>query len=144
MVAGVFSAITAPKLGAISDRHGRRLILGLSSFGLLASEVATILAAKYPDTFSVNILLIGALIDGLSGSFMLGMAVARSYAADCTTIKKRAISFGYFQGALFLGIAVGPALGSFIIKATANVLNVFYAALVCVIKTQYAHCTNKP
>src|SRR5690606_24060532 len=39
-------------------------------------------------------------------------------------------AFGYFQGALFLGIAIGPLLGSLIIKATGDVLNVFYAAMV--------------
>jgi len=61
---------------------------------------------------------------------MVGMAVAHSYAADCTPAEKRAVSFGYFQGTLFLGIAVGPALGGMLIRATGSVLSVFYATLV--------------
>lgn len=130
LVAGILSAVTAPILGAYSDRHGRRLMLVLSSLGLLASEITTILAAKYPHIFSVNFLLIGSIIDGVSGSFMVGMAVAHSYAADCTTVAERAVGFGYLQGALYLGIATGPALGGMLIKATGNVLDVFYAALV--------------
>jgi len=64
---------------------------------------------------------------------MVGMAVAHSYAADCTTAENRAVSFGYFQGSLFLGIAAGPVLGGMLIKATGNVLNIFYAALVHII-----------
>ncbi|KAF8476000.1 tetracycline-efflux transporter-like protein [Kalaharituber pfeilii] len=129
LLSGALSAVTAPKLGSYSDRYGRRLIIVVSSFGLLASEMATVLAAKYPHIFSVNLLLLGAVIDGLTGSITVAQAVAHSYAADCTTSARRAVSFGYFQGTLFLGIAIGPALGGMLIKATGNVLNVFYAAM---------------
>lgn len=104
--------------------------MAFSSFGLLASEITTILAAKYPHLFSVNIILIGAVVDGLCGSFLLGMALSYSYAADCTSPARRAVAFGYFQGCLFLGVAIGPALGGMLIEATGNVLTVFYAALV--------------
>lgn len=105
--------------------------MAFSSFGLLASEIATILAAKYPETFSVNIILVGAVVDGLSGSFLLGMALSYSYGADCTSPARRAMAFGYFQGCLFLGIAIGPALGGILIRSTGNPLSVFYVALVC-------------
>lgn len=104
--------------------------MAFSSFGLLASEITTILAAKYPHIFSVNIILVGAVVDGFCGSFLLGMALSYSYAADCTSPAQRAMAFGYFQGCLFLGIAAGPALGGMLIEATGNVLTVFYAALV--------------
>lgn len=104
--------------------------MAFSSFGLLASEVTTILAAKYPHIFSVNIILVGAVVDGICGSFLLGMALSYSYAADSTSPARRAMAFGYFQGCLFLGVAVGPAIGGAIIETTGNVLNVFYAALV--------------
>ena len=63
---------------------------------------------------------------------MVGMAVAGSYAADCSTAEERAVSFGYFQGILFLGIALGPALGGMLIKSTGSPLSVFYAALVII------------
>lgn len=100
---------------------------------MLASEVTTVLAAKYPHIFSVNILLLGAVFDGITGSFMVGLAVGHSYAADCTTPENRAVIFGYFQGSMFFGIAAGPALGGMLIKATGNVLNIFYASLVHII-----------
>ncbi|KAG0635473.1 major facilitator superfamily domain-containing protein [Tuber brumale] len=129
LVAGIFSALTSPRLGSLSDRYGRRFAMAFSSFGLLANEITTILAVKYPDLFSVNILLWGALIDGLSGSFMLGMALSYSYGADCTSPARRAMAFGYFQGCLFLGIAIGPVLGGLLIERTNNILSVFYVAL---------------
>ncbi|RPB22754.1 putative tetracycline-efflux transporter [Terfezia boudieri ATCC MYA-4762] len=129
LTAGGLSAITAPILGAYSDRYGRRPVLMISSLGLLTSEVTSIFAAKYPHTFSVNLLLFGAILDGVTGSFMVVTAIAHSYAVDCTTAEKRAVTFGYFQGSLFLGIVAGPALGGMLIKATGKVLNIFYAAL---------------
>lgn len=103
--------------------------MALASLGLFASEVTTILAAKYPQHFSVNLILVGAVVDGVSGSFLLGMSMAHAYAADTTNIAKRAVNFGYFQGALFLGIALGPGLGGYIIERTGNVLLVFYLAM---------------
>ncbi|RPA75815.1 MFS general substrate transporter [Ascobolus immersus RN42] len=130
LITGVCSAITAPKLGILSDQYGRKPLIALSSLGLLTSEVFTILAGKYPDTISVYTLLIGSFIDGICGSFLVAQAVSGSYAADCTPPDKRAVAFGYFQGCLFLGIAFGPALGGFLIKVTGNVLSIFYIALV--------------
>lgn len=129
-LSGFLGAITSPRLGQLSDRYGRKFFISLSSLGLFSSEVCTVLAALYPDVFSVNIILFGSFLDGLSGSFLLGQAVAASYAADCTPPAKRAVAFGYFSGCLFLGMSVGPALGSLIVKATGNILHVFYFAMV--------------
>lgn len=111
--------------------------MAFSSFGMLTSEITTILAAKYPDVFSVNVILVGAVVDGLCGSFLLGMALSYSYGADCTSPARRAMAFGYFQGCLFLGIAAGPALGGMLIETTGNVLIVFYVALVSTLNEEY-------
>ncbi|CCX09301.1 Similar to Uncharacterized membrane protein YJL163C; acc. no. P46996 [Pyronema omphalodes CBS 100304] len=62
---------------------------------------------------------------------MLGMALAYSYSSDCTAPTERAMAFAAFQGCLFLGVAVGPAMGGLLIEATGSVLPVFYAALAC-------------
>lgn len=94
------------------------------------SELITLLTAKYSDFFSVNFLLVGAIFDGVTGGLMVALALSHSYAADCTTTKKRALGFGYFQGSLFFGVATGPALGGILIERTGDVLTTFYAALV--------------
>ena len=129
LCSGLLSAITSPKLGALSDRYGRKGILILNTAGMLIGEVLTILAAKYPDTFDVNWILVGYALDGLCGSFIVGMALAHSYAVDCTPPGKRNVTFGYFHACLFTGIAAGPILAGKVIKATKNVLSVFYIAI---------------
>lgn len=128
LITGLLSALTSPRLGSLSDRYGRRFLLSLSSYGLVAIELATIAVVKIP-WMPTQILLAGSVVDGLCGSFMLAMALSYSYGADCTSPRKRAVAFGVFQGALFGGIAIGPVLGGLFAEATGNILNVFYVAL---------------
>jgi MFS family permease len=136
LCSGILSAITSPKLGALSDRYGRKKFMIFNTIGALFGEVLTILAAKYPETVHVNWILVGYCIEGISGSFIVGMAVAHSYASDCTSPQKRTEAFSYFHACLFAGIAIGPALSGYIIEArqkyvghTEAVLLVFYIAL---------------
>jgi MFS family permease len=138
LFSGFLSAIMSPKLGALSDRYGRKKILVLTAIGVFVGEILTILAAKYPETVDVNWILVGYAIDGLCGSFILGMAIAHSYATDCTPPQKRNVAFGYFHACLFTGIAVGPVLAGYAIKKrepivgkTEAVLLIFYIALAC-------------
>ncbi|KAK5130127.1 hypothetical protein LTR08_002467 [Meristemomyces frigidus] len=129
LIAGMLSAVTSPKLGALSDRYGRKRILVFTSFGTIASEVITIVAATYPETFPVWILLVGFALDGLTGSFIVAMAIANSYATDCTPPNKRNVAFGYFHACLFTGIAVGPIIAGEIVKMTGKIVVVFYILL---------------
>lgn len=131
IIAGILSAITSPKLGALSDRYGRRYVLCATTLGVLAGEIITILAAKNPETFPVNWLYLGYALDGLCGSFIAGFALAHSYAADCTPPAKRNVAFGYFHGCLFGGIALGPLVSGYIANATGSILTVFWIALGC-------------
>ena len=129
LIGGLLSALTAPKLGALSDRYGRKPILMFTSVGTIAGEIITIFAANYPETFSVEWLLVGYGLDGLTGSFIVAMAISNSYATDCTPPSMRNVAFGYFHGCLFTGIALGPILAGYIVKATGQIVIVFYILL---------------
>lgn len=131
LIAGILSAITSPKLGALSDRYGRKKILVITSIGTIVGEIITIFAAKYPETFPVDLLLVGYAVDGLTGSFIVAMAIANSYATDCVPPAQRNVAFGYFHGCLFTGIAIGPIAAGYIVKATGQIVTIFYV-LLCV------------
>lgn len=130
-ISGVLSAIIAPKLGALSDRYGRRKIMMITNAGSFTGEVITIFAAKFPRTFPVNWILFGYFIDGLCGGLVAAMAVSHSYSTDCTPPHRRNVIFGYFHACLFTGIALGPLVAAFIIRWTHGVIVMFYIALAC-------------
>ncbi|KAK3067678.1 hypothetical protein LTR53_015316, partial [Teratosphaeriaceae sp. CCFEE 6253] len=129
LLGGIFSALTAPKLGALSDRYGRKPILIFTSIGTIMAEIITIIAASYPETFPVDLLLVGFALDGLFGSFIVAMAIANSYATDCTPPQLRNVAFGYFHGCLFSGLAIGPIIAGYLVKFTGKIVIVFYVLL---------------
>lgn len=131
LISGVFSAIVSPQLGALSDRIGRKKVLVCASFGALFSEIITIIIGSNPGKVSIYWLLLGALIDGLAGSFTAGMALAFAYASDCSSPERRNVAFGYFHGTLFSGIALGPLLAGKLIELSGTVMIAFYVALGC-------------
>ena len=131
VVVGSLSAFTAPRLGALSDRYGRKGIMVISSCGGLVGEIITIFAAKYPDVVHYNWLIGAAVFDGLAGSFTAGSVVSHSYTSDCTPPSKRSVSFGYMHACLFTGMALGPLLSGYIVAWTGDLLSIFYVTLGC-------------
>ena len=131
IIAGLLSAVTSPQLGALSDRYGRKRMIAFTILGMLISEFIIIIAAVYAETVSVNWILLGSFFEGLCGSFIAALALTNAYASDCTAPSKRAVTFGYFHAILFGGIALGPILAGYLVKATGDILIVFYVALGC-------------
>ncbi|CBX97302.1 hypothetical protein IAQ61_007285 [Plenodomus lingam] len=136
LCSGILSAVISPKLGSLSDRYGRKRFMIFNTCGALFGEVLTILAAKFPETVHVNWILVGYCLEGVSGSFIVGMALAHSYASDCVPPQRRNVAFSYFHACLFTGVAIGPVLAGYIIEArkqyvgkTDAVLLIFYIAL---------------
>lgn len=104
-------------------------MISVTVLGTILCETVIVVVARYPDTFSVNWLLLGYAFDGLGGSFIAAMALSYAYASDCTVPDKRNVVFGYYHGSLFCGIAFGPILAGYLVKATGQLLSVFYIAL---------------
>lgn len=125
----MISAITTGKYGALSDRRGRRLVIMIALCGTMLNDTIVILMAKYWRTLGLEFFLVGAILDGMFGSFTTTMAATNAYVADCTTPDRRAVSFAYIQSVFFLGIAVGPVIGGVLINRTGSVVTLFYCAL---------------
>jgi MFS family permease len=128
LVAGILSALVSPRLGHLSDRYGRTRMIALCALGAVFNEIITVIVATWPERLSVHMLLVGAVMDGLGGSFTTAQALIHSYASDCTPIEKRSVAFGLFHGVLFFGIAAGPGGAAFWIRHGGTQL-VFYIAL---------------
>ncbi|KAI0863107.1 MFS general substrate transporter [Xylaria cubensis] len=130
-LAGGLSAFTAPKLGSLSDRYGRRRLLVVASCGGIVNEIITIITAKYPDAVDYRFLILGSFFDGISGSFTAVSVLGNSYVSDCTPPSKRGVALGYLQACLFTGLAFGPVLAGKLAVWTGSILSIFYIALGC-------------
>lgn len=108
-VFGIFGAawaamqfVTAPILGALSDRYGRRPVILLSCLGQAIDFTIMALAP------TIAWLFVGRILSGASSA---NIAAANAYIADVTPAQRRAAAFGLSGVAAALGFVLGPALG---------------------------------
>ncbi|KAM7206831.1 Major facilitator superfamily domain containing protein [Naviculisporaceae sp. PSN 640] len=128
---GILSSLTAPKIGALSDRYGRKRLLVFCSIGGIIAEIITILAANYPSVVHYRWLVLGAFFDGLTGSFTAGSVLSHSYTSDCTPPSRRSQAIGYLHSCLFAGLALGPLIAGYFVEWMGSLLSVFYVTLGC-------------
>ena len=93
---------SAPFLGRLSDRFGRRPLLLISIIGSALGFVLLGFAN------SLLILFIARLLDGLTGG---NISVAQAYITDVTDEKNRSRGLGLIGAAFGLGFIIGPAMG---------------------------------
>ena len=99
---GVMQFLSAPLLGALSDRIGRRPVLlgGILGLGLMFAVPA----------FSTSLwFILGSRI--LGGMLSANMTVAQAYIADVTVGVQRFSGFGKIGAVFGIGFVLGPALG---------------------------------
>lgn len=96
-------------LGIAADRYGRRLLL---VGGPVVTAVGMIGTGLAPDVW---VLLVWRFVAG-AGSAMY-MTCAQIYLADISTAETRARYIATNQGALFLGVSAGPAIGGVLAQA---------------------------
>jgi DHA1 family tetracycline resistance protein-like MFS transporter len=114
---GVAQFFSAPLLGAISDRFGRRSVLLISIFGLTLNFFITAISPW------LWLLLVSRLIGGASGA---SYTVAGAYIADVTTPENRSRSFGLMGAVFGLGFICGPMIGGLL--AASNLRLPYFAA----------------
>ncbi|WWD19857.1 hypothetical protein CI109_104324 [Kwoniella shandongensis] len=129
---GLLSALTTGFWGQTSDRWGRTKVLTVVFCGAVLSEVSFILVATFPYLApgGYRALLIGPFFDGLLGGYSTVTATINAYVSDCTPDGSRVTVFARLMGMFMLGYSVGPALGSFLIYSTGNIMIPFYINVV--------------
>nr|QCC62992.1 putative membrane transport protein [Phoma sp.] len=131
LLCGVLSAVVSSRLGSLSDLYGRKPIFIFCSLGSLCGEIITIVAASHQNTINVNWILLSFVLEGMTGSAILAMAMVNTYATDCVPSHRHSVAFGYFHGCTFVGVAIGPILAGYVVKWSHNIMIVFWTMLVC-------------
>ena len=122
---------SAPVVGALSDRFGRRPVLLASLLGLGCDYIFLALAP------SLGWLFVGRVVAGITGA---SFTTATAYIADISTPEKRAQNFGLVGAAFGVGFIVGPVLGGlfahwgprvpFMVAAVLSLANFLYGLLL--------------
>jgi DHA1 family tetracycline resistance protein-like MFS transporter len=94
--------ISAPILGRISDRFGRRPVFLISILGTFIGFLILGFAN------SLGMLFFSRILSGLTAG---NISVAQAYIADVTDEKNRARGMGMLGAAFGIGFILGPALG---------------------------------
>ena len=123
--------VTAPVLGGLSDRFGRRPVIILSVLGVSANYL---LLAWAP---SLAWLFLGRLFAGATAA---SASAANAYIADITPPAQRSARFGLVGATFGAGFVLGPAMGGvlgdinlrlpFLVAAGLALANAAYGALV--------------
>lgn len=93
---------SAPAIGNLSDRFGRRPIL-ITSLAVLGVDY--VITALAPTIFW---LFVARFLSGIAGA---AYPTANAYIADVSPPEKRAANFGLVGAAFGIGFVVGPAVG---------------------------------
>lgn len=112
--------ISAPILGRLSDKYGRRPILLISLVGSILTYVWL--------GFAESLLML-FLARGFNGFMAGNIATAFAYIADITTPENRAKGMGMIGAAFGLGFIMGPAIGGILAGADAENANFMLPAL---------------
>lgn len=111
---------SAPIWGRLSDRHGRKPILVVTSLGLAVSYLLLGIASSLP----------ALIVARLFGGFMAGnISTAQAYITDITTAETRAKGMGMIGAAFGLGFIFGPAIGGILGGRDLATANFFLPAM---------------
>ena len=147
--------VFSPIWGRLSDRHGRRPILLISTAGAALSYVLFAVGSGFENhTLALWALLVSRVF---AGAFAGNITVAQAYIADITPPENRSKRMGLIGMAFGLGFIFGPAISGIALKlfgvtgpgwaatalCTANFV-LAYSILAESLKPGSKHVANRP
>lgn len=121
-IKGIFSFLSAPLIGALSDVWGRKFFLLITVF---------FTCAPIP-LMTINTFWFFAMIS-ISGVFAVTFSVVFAYVADVTTIEDRSKAYGLVSATFAASLVISPALGAYLMELYSDTLVVALATAIAVL-----------
>ena len=129
--------IFSPIWGRLSDKHGRRPILLISTAGAALSYVLFAIGSGFEDhALAIGALLVSRIFAGACGG---NITVAQAYIADITPPENRSKRMGLIGMAFGLGFIFGPAISGIALKFGGNTAPGWTAAALCAVNFLLAY-----
>lgn len=116
----IFQFISAPIIGKLSDRYGRKPLLIISQVSTMIGFLMLGLAN------SLLMIFLSRLVDGLFGS---NMTLTRAYLTDLSKGRKRRKQISYFGAIFGFGFFIGPAIGGLLAAINYSIPSLVAAAV---------------
>jgi multidrug resistance protein len=130
--------VFSPIWGRLSDRHGRRPILLISTAGAALSYVLFAVGSGFENhTVALWTLLVSRVFAGICGG---NITVAQAYIADITPPENRSKRMGLIGMAFGLGFIFGPALSGIALHFFGSTGPGWTAAALCAANFFLAFC----
>ncbi|MDE2003467.1 MAG: MFS transporter [Betaproteobacteria bacterium] len=121
--------VFSPIWGRLSDRHGRRPILLVSTFGAALSYVLFAIGSGFEShALALGMLLLSRILAGACGG---NITVAQAYIADITPPQHRSKRMGLIGMAFGLGFIFGPAISGVALNLGGPTAPGWAAAALC-------------
>ncbi|KIK97775.1 hypothetical protein PAXRUDRAFT_824597 [Paxillus rubicundulus Ve08.2h10] len=124
---GALSALTTGWWGHFGERYGRTRVLAISTLGLFITDLTFFLVSTPHNPLADHahkFLILAPIVEGSLGGWSSLSGANTAYLADCTSPGSRSTIFARFSGVLFIGLALGPIIGAWLIRHPLSFLNV--------------------
>ncbi|GJE93804.1 hypothetical protein PsYK624_099660 [Phanerochaete sordida] len=135
-IMGVLSCLTAAWWGSLSDRRGRTGVIAFCGLPFIDGAYLLVWLYRSVMPLGYRFVIVGYAVQGLVGGMSSLTSIMQAYITDCTDDSSRARAFSLFLGALYAGSAIGPSLGSLLVRLTGNPASVFF------VSTSVCACTS--
>ncbi|ODV94060.1 hypothetical protein PACTADRAFT_81668 [Pachysolen tannophilus NRRL Y-2460] len=127
-ISGALVAILlSGKICESSDIYGRKIIILYGAFLTFLSKLAvSSLISPSVDRFHPWLIILASLIDSIGGGGAVFFGMCNSYITDVVEDHMRIYSMGIVIANMFMAMAIGPILGSLLVKFTKSNIFVIY------------------
>ncbi|CAH6722082.1 hypothetical protein CLIB1444_08S01464 [[Candida] jaroonii] len=115
-ISSIFSILLISKIGALSDKYGRKPFLFFIFFTFLISRVFKYYLMSHYDYLKFACIVFADVLVSCSGGLMAFLSLLNCYVSDIAEVHQRSYFIGVSMAFFFAGISIGPISGNLVLS----------------------------